>query len=170
MNVGIVFTLIFAIIVVTLLLIFGYGSIINLAGFGQRANVLDSIEKIDSEAQKVYSYSRGSTRELLLSVSADSKICFINPQDPQKRTWKENWKSWDPPAGVINTINRQGSEFFGSNLWLITPDSQIGKGQVILKGSLIPKPESSGDSGNFCISGSRKIFFENAGQIVYVSE
>lgn len=164
MDAGPVFALIFAVIAVGFFLAFGYESIAGLFDYGGKAALMNALEDIEKDAKAVYTYSKGSSRTYQANIPADARICFINPSDPGSRIWPgKAWKNWEPPASIKRMVTSEGSEFYGSNIWYFQPDSPIGRGEKLLDGRLVPKPQYSGDTGNFCIVAGKTIFLENMG-------
>ncbi len=170
MNIQMVFTLIFSAIVLILIIIFGGDLWIDITCFGQEAKFAKNIEDVTSLSEEVYQLAEGSTRLYRVGISANDRICFINPSRPYPRDWPEDGRDWKPDSIVYEKmITESGDQYYGSNMWVYNgcKRDRIGKG---LKAShLIPKAHFGGDSGNFCSTGGDMLFFEHKGTGVEVS-
>lgn len=165
-----VFALIGTVIIMGALFVFAMPQFAALFAVGGQAQLQKSVDELESLIGETYNMAPGSSRIATISLSPNTRICFINPDDPTRRVWEtaKKWKWWDPDPVVIQGIlQNPDSDQYGSTLWIYTPDLPAGLGYTI--DHLKPAPQYSGDSGNFCIRGGVRLYVENKGRFVEVS-
>ncbi len=170
MNIQLVFTLIFAALVLFFIIFFGADLLGPFFCFGQEAKFAKNVEDLVSLSEEVYQLAEGSTRLYRVSISANDRICFVNPSKPYPRDWPKDERDWKPDSIVYEKmITESGDQYYGSNIWVYNgcKGDKIGKG--ISASHLAPKAHFGGDSGNFCSTGGDTLFFEHKGTGVEVS-
>jgi hypothetical protein len=144
MNVGLVFGIIFAAILIGFIFIFGFGQIQSILGFGQEASFDKTIDDFRNAVSQVYSLSQGSVQgfDFPFPESYDS-VCFVG--DPEQRT-----PTWEPDAVYTSLI-----EGYGYNV-IVTGTN---KGYKI---------DNLSPTNNFCIASKTKVYLRNMGRYVDV--
>ena len=155
MNVGMVFAMIFTLLVIGFLLIFGSGQISKMFGLSYEAQVQKTIKDIEKKVQDLYTLSEGSTLPYNLALPQGTKICFVNPEDPSPRFYSDPVETWDPDRWEQDMIKSKGY-----NIWYYLPNSDAGYGYTI--NHLRPARDS------FCSKFGRRVFFINTGLWVEV--
>lgn len=155
MNVGLVFGIIFTVIVMGLLLVFGTGIISDMLGLGSQAQVQKSIKDIENQVKNLVTLSRGSTLPYKVAIPQNTKICFVNSTDPSHRYYAKNSRNWDPEKWEQDSILSNGY-----NIWyyLGTP---AGYSYSISKLYVY-------QGNSFCVTTNDNLFFSNKGGVVEV--
>ena len=109
MNVGMVFAVIFAVVVVGLVLVFGMEQIINIFCFGSDAQAMSAIKNLENEVDNLYVLAEGASKRYDLGIPADAEFCFI---DPSKADQANILKGWEPDPVFVSLI-RENSY----NIW-----------------------------------------------------
>lgn len=157
MDVSMVFGIIFTIIVMAVLLVFGWGQIANLFGFGGEAQVLRSIDSLGKKMDMIYRNAEGSRSEFTLSFPKDYKLCFFNSSNPAAKYYSDRSMSWIPDQTVKYRINQSGF-----NSWYYTgEDNAAGQGHNF---PYLDMPTEK----NFCASGGTTLSVVNMGYSVEV--
>jgi len=168
-NVGMVFVIIFTIITIAFLLTFGIERIGSIFDIGSRAKVQKAVDDLKKTVNEVYEMAEGSSREYQLHIPKSSKVCFINPENPEKKLYygSLSWKSWNPKSIVISSmIKNPNDPYYFSNIWIYYDADSIGEGYKIKH--LYPRPEGDGN-GNFCAVSGVTLYIENKGTYVEIS-
>lgn len=155
MNAGMVFALIFTVIVIGLVLVFGLGQMGSLFCMSSDAQVGKSMTDLETVASEVYNLAEGSSRVFRISLPGDSKLCFVDPEGTgiQLYTAADSWKNWVPDPVYESIIQEKGY-----NIWY---EMCSGKGGKTLSYVKVPK--------NFCVIGGKSIYLENKGLWVEIS-
>ncbi|NIO22560.1 MAG: hypothetical protein GTN38_00850 [Candidatus Aenigmarchaeota archaeon] len=91
MNVGLVFGIIFAAIVIGFLLFFGFKYINEMFEVNCDAILGDQIIKLRDQVEKTFQLSLGSSQEFILNIpSCTEKMCFVDYDDPSSYG---NWET-----------------------------------------------------------------------------
>ena len=150
MNVGMLFGIIFAIVVIGFVLFLGSDQIASFLGVSQEAAFLQQMNDFGDEVSNVYSLAMGSIKSYSFKVpSSIEKMCFVNPDDPSASP-EGNWEPDDP---LIRSVRNNGYNIVAF---------VKGKG---FQGDTI---ENMIPEENFCISSATKILIENEGRYVSV--
>ncbi len=153
MSVGMVFALIFTVIVIFFVLLFGSGIINNIFCFGNNAQMKKSLEDIqDIVENRIYPKSQGSSETYKLNVPGDIKFCFINPSNPEDNLAGD----WVPERIYQNLIKEHGY-----NVWIYMCGGQ--KGYTIKH--LFISPDK-----NFCAKSGDTLYIENQGPHVSIEK
>jgi len=155
MNVGLVFGIIFTIILIGFLFSVGIDQIISIFGVTGQAQIQGTVKNIERLVEELYHLSEGSSNTYTISIPAGSKICFLKPDDPTPNPAR----GWNPePFIYTHLIADNQSQYFGSNLWIyFNPKRQ--------EGYKIPYLEPI---YNFCVTSGQELYFENRGVFVSV--
>ena len=154
MNVGMVFAMIFAIIVIMLFFIYGFDAIQNFTCVGNEAKVSKSLNDLKSVVDDLYLQAEGSSNEFRLNLPADAEFCFVNPASPERNPTG----GWTEDDVIINYIRNEYANGVGYTLYYAHCS---GKDFYELKRI---QPAS-----NFCIQSGR-LYLENQGFYVSVEE
>jgi hypothetical protein len=168
-NVGMVFVIIFTVITIAFLLAFGIGQIGSVFNMGGRAQVQKAVDDLKKNVFEIYEMAEGSSKEYRLQIPKSSKVCFVNPEKPEKKLYPGSlsWKNWNPKSIVIKSmIKNPNDPNYLSNIWIYYDADSTGEGYKIEH--LYPKPEADGN-GNFCAVTGVILYIENKGTYVEVS-
>ena len=153
MDVSLIFGIIFTIIVISVVLVFGGEQIANLFGLSGEAQIIKSIGNLQSKVDEIYRLAENSGEDFKLTFSKDYKLCFFSPSNPQRRLSA----GWNPDSTVLYRINQSGY-----NIWYFKgSDSASGTGKSIPYMS-IPSTK------NFCSTGGSEVYIVNRGNFVEV--
>jgi hypothetical protein len=113
MQVGAVFGLIFALIVMAFVIYFGSTQLVNimcLGNVGQTNNVVKNLENLVDDIQ---ASGEGSSDTFRMSIPSNAKVCFLDPSDPSCSLAGDWWP--DPEFyPIIETKIQTG----GYNVWI----------------------------------------------------
>jgi hypothetical protein len=152
MDVSMVFGIIFTIIVMAALLVFGWDQIANLLGFGGEAQVLRSIDGLGKKIDFIYRNAEGSRTEFTLSFPKDYKMCFFNSSNPAPKYYSDRSRTWNPDQTVKYMINQSGF-----NSWYYRgSDNAAGRGHSF---PYLDVPTEK----NFCVPGGTKLSIVSMG-------
>ncbi|MBU0953765.1 MAG: hypothetical protein KKA90_05120 [Nanoarchaeota archaeon] len=154
MNVGPVFGIIFALIALGLLLVFGFDQVMTIFSFNDEATILRQVESLEKSVADVYNLAEGSSKEFIVVIPKNTKFCFLNVSEPTKPSVIDGW--------LPGTITRYHLEtptdpLYGSNVW--TDVNDVENGYKI--GHLVSKI-------NFCFTGKATAYLTNIGPAVLV--
>ena len=152
MNIGMVFGIIFAIIVVGFVFAFAVPLMMDTGCNQEQLQLASALNDLDSKISAFYLHSEGSMTDHTLNIPGNVKICFINPDYPDNPS--ENLV-FDPAVKTI--ISDSGKRF---NVWYTYCDGENGEKIDYL----FIEPGQG-----FCIQGTDKIWLENKGNLVKVS-
>jgi len=89
MNVGMIFGIIFALILIGFLMVYGIKTITQLFGFAGEASFEKNVRDFQTAVNDVYQLSMGSTQKFHFRITSDiERICFINRAD--KSIWGDD--------------------------------------------------------------------------------
>jgi len=160
MDTGMVFAIIFTVIIIGFVLAIGIGQIQDFFCLGSNAQTNKAVMDIESVVEEVYVLARGSSKTYTLSLPADSKICFV-AEDPSPHPYLDTTKTWNPDKIILDEVFRNpNSPQYGSNLWIYHCGTPIGEGY---------KMKYLSPSKSFCAVSGRSIYIENAGAEVDIS-
>ncbi len=156
-----VFAMIFTIIMIGAILALGMGQIQDFFCFGSNAQTNKAINDVESLAEEVFLLSKGSSKTYELPIPADTKLCFLNPESPEKVVpYTDTSMTWNPDRIVQELLTDPLSPYRGSNLWIRYCGSTAGEGYTI---------EYLRPSKSFCAVQGVTLFFENSGPSVDIS-
>ncbi|MCJ7816312.1 MAG: hypothetical protein MUP55_00505 [Candidatus Aenigmarchaeota archaeon] len=157
MDTSLVFGIIFTIIVMAALLVFGWDQIANLFGFGGEAQTLRSIDNLNKKIDFIYRNAEGSRTEFTLAFPKDYKLCFFNSSNPAPKFYSDRSKTWNPDQTVKFRINQSGY-----NSWYYKGADDAGGHGYNFAYLDIPTEK------NFCAVGGTKLSIINRGYTVEV--
>ena len=155
MQVGMIFALVFAVIMIGLIFVFALPMIGDLMNVGGQAQINKMIKDIETKIDNLYwNAGYGSSEVLKISLPADTRICFINPDDLSNAIYKEKWRIWSQDEAIKVMIRNE--EY---NLWYYYGEDQNGYkvNHLLVSGK------------NFCTISGTEIYLENTGKQVSVS-
>jgi len=155
MNVGLVFGMIFTVIIIGFVIAYGTGMIGDIFCLTGSAETHKALIDIESMAEEVYNYGFGSSRVYSLALPSGSKICFVDTDDPSTQVYPIRAYNWVPTEAqeiIISNLSR--------NIWY--KDCNGADYTTIER--LQPA-----DLKSFCAPGGTELYFENAGSIVEIS-
>ncbi len=149
MNVGLVFGIIFAAIVIGFLLFFGFKYVNEMFSVNCEAILGDQIMKLKDQVSKTFHLSMGSTQEFVMIVpSCVEKICFVNPEDPSSYG---NWETNNVLTRMI-LVNKY-------NLIVFDRDKTFSGYRI----------DHMRTDYNFCVSSKKTLILRNDGSFVVIS-
>ena len=157
MDVSMVFGIMFTIIVMAALIVFGWDQIANLFGFGGEAQIMRSIENINKKIDFIYRNAENSRSEFTLAFPKSYSLCFFNSSDPSPRFYSDRSMTWNPDQTVKFMINQSGF-----NSWYYSgEDTAAGHGYAF---RYLDIPTAK----NFCSLGGSRLSIVNRGYSVEV--
>ncbi len=152
MDVSMVFGIVFTVIVIAIILVFGGEQLAAFFGFSSQAQVLKEIKAIQQKADKVYYMAENSGVPVTISIPSGYKICFLNTSDLRTKVYSSDLMSWkvDP---AINTLIKNN----GYNIWY--SGGKTKDGYTIA--NLVTEK-------NFCTVSGMEIYLKNTGYEVEV--
>lgn len=169
-SVGMIFTLIVALIMIGAILAFGLPQIATMLGLGGQAQLQKAVKDLEYIVDEVYNLAEYSSRTFKLNIPAGSRLCFIDPDrpDPTFYTETKRWMWWNPERLVTDyMIKNPNSPYYGSTLWIYSKEGEIGEGYNIP--ALRPACTYPDQPCNFCAVGGKELYLENRGLTVEVS-
>jgi hypothetical protein len=160
-NVGMVFAMIFVLIIIGFILAVGLDQILVLFDVGGQAQMTKAVKDLEKITEEVYLYSEGSSKTYMLSIPSSSRLCFVNKEDPGPQTYTEPERTWFPDKMVLEQfLKNPESQYYGSNIWMYKQGDEFGEGYEI--SHLSP-------AKSFCTRGGTKLFLVNKGYSVDIS-
>lgn len=152
MQVGAVFGLILALIVMGFVLFVGSGQITNMICMGNIGQTNNAMNNLESIADDIQASGEGSSNTFKLRIPSGASICFIDPTDPS-RNIANNWM----PDPDIWPIIKSKIETHGYNVWIEyncgTPESGYTMEYIV--------NHKSGQAGNFCADSGDTLLLTN---------
>ena len=176
-SVGMIFTLIIALIMIGAIFAFGLPQISSIFGLGGQAQLQKAVKDLEYTVGEVYNLASYSSRTFKVSIPSGTRLCFIDPVDPGARVYstQNKWMWWDPDQFVIDQmINNPNSPYYQSSLWIYSSDEEIGEGYDIpaLRPAECNPPGISQQQRqpcSFCVVGGEELYLENKGLWVEAS-
>jgi hypothetical protein len=157
MSVGMIFGIIFAIVVIVMLLAFGSGVISDIFCMGSDAQLHKTINDLQNVVDQIYALPSGSGDFFTISLPGGSKLCFVNSTDPKTVIYPDQLKNWRPDKVYQRII--MDEEY---NIWYQQCSGQSG-GNI---NHMYIDPDS-----NFCASPGMSIYLQNVrGRVVIVED
>jgi hypothetical protein len=147
MQVGAMFGLVFAIIVMIFVLAFGFGFIPDMMCVGNVGQINRVVTNIESLVDTIQSLDEGSSDEFRVNIPEDNKICFIDPEDPGPNIAED----WYPPPDLFIEEEIKSS---GYNTWI---DYSCGDSDSGYKIRYLVT------NSNFCVSRGDRLLLTNIG-------
>jgi len=159
-DASLVFAMIFAVIFIGLLLVFGMGQITNMFCFNGMAQIDKAVKDLDNDVQNVYNLAEGASELFRVSVPSGSSICVVNTTDPGINTPGY----WMPNPDLMPVITQQ-IRLKDANLWINYNCGSNEQTYKIAHLKAVRQPGATG-TGSFCASSGESIYLENAGTYV----
>ena len=149
MNIGLVFGIIFAIIVMGFVVVFAAPQIMNMFAAQEDLKLSSTLNSLENHINDVYFLSEHSMVEFILDIPQSILFCFVDYSDPgsQTSTWQR------PDITIQSMINNQMY-----NVWYFKSNSQSGR-----------SIEHLFVDSSFCVRAGTKLYLENKGTHVDVS-
>jgi hypothetical protein len=156
MSVEMVFGIIFTIIVMGLILVFGSGAITSIFCMGTDAQVQKTVTNMKNLVDDLYVLPSGSGDYFTLNLPSNTKLCFMNSTDPKPVFYPDPLKTWNPDRVYQIIIKEEGY-----NVWYHQCSGQSGDRIE----HLYINPDK-----NFCAKPGMKLYLKNAGRWVVIEE
>jgi len=176
---GLPFAIIFTIIIIGFLFVFAFPQISTMIGMGGEAQINKVVKDLDSVVEEAYHLAEGSSRLFTLSMPSTAKVCFLDLNNPTTCAYAQKWKSWCPGNPtcefgkteefivVDQTLLDPTNPQYMSNIWIYRSEQDFGEGYEIP--GLEPVCDRT-DCCSFCVPGGTRLYLENKGLYVEVSE
>jgi hypothetical protein len=152
MQVGAVFGLILALIVMAVVLFFGSGQIANIICIGNVGQTNNAIKNLESLVDDIQASAEGSSDTFRLSIPQNAEVCFIDPEDPSISVVN----GWVPDDDMWPIIQEKILSQ-GYNVWI---EYKCGNPESGYKMKYVVTPEP-GQKGNFCAGSGETILLTN---------
>lgn len=156
MSVGMVFGIIFAIMVIGMILVFGADVTNIIFCTGNDAQIQKTIKNMQSVVEDIYVMPSGSGDWFTINIPKNFKICFVNSTDPRPVFHPDQQMNWDPDRVYQRIIQDEGY-----NIWFKHCGGESG-GEIK---HLFISPEK-----NFCAKPGQRLYLENTGRWVAITE
>jgi len=151
MNVGLLFGVIFASIVIGFVLFFGVTYIGDMNNVSCASQLGQQMTNLESAVRSTLSLSQGSSQELKILVpGCFQKICFVDPEDPEKNPQQ----GWDPDRGVLSIVESQEN-----NVIVYMPGGTVDAYRIDRFEPYV----------NFCITSTENVILKNTGREVQIT-
>jgi hypothetical protein len=153
MEVGLIFGIIFAAIVMGLLIFFGFRYISDMISISCESQVQQQAENLKNVAKSTLALSKDSAQEFKIIIQSNcvSRMCFVNTDNPQV---ENNEWGWIPSEFLTTMVSR-----YGYNVIITRPDGAIDGYQI----------DKLKPSVNFCLTSTKEVTLRNAGKTVDVT-
>ncbi len=156
MSVGMIFGIIFAILVMSMILVFGADVTKIIFCTGNDAQIQKTIDNLQSVMDDLYMLPSGSGDWFTIKIPSDFRICFVNSTDPGPVIYPQQERSWKPDIVYQRIIQDEGY-----NIWFRHCSGESG-GEIE---HLFISPGK-----NFCAKTGTRIYLESTGRWVTISE
>ncbi len=156
MGVGMVFGIIFAVLVISMLFVFGSDAIMGIFCMGSDAQVQKAIQNMQTFVDDLYVLPSGSGDYFTIGIPKDYKLCFVNSTDPKAVIYPDPQKSWNPDRVYQRIITEEGY-----NVWYSHCRGESGT----MIEHLFINPDR-----NFCAKPGSRIYLQNVGRWVTIIE
>jgi len=161
-SAGMAIAIIFTLIVIGFLLVFGYQQISQWFIFQNQVQVMKVINDLEDTAKMTLDKSEGSTDTYTVKIPEAAGICFVDPKSPEKRiyTRDKTAQNWNPEniAHVKTLIKNHGYNIF----YFTDGGSKLDGFEM----SGVSPGKTGGTSDNFCVKNGMKVKFTNVGLYV----
>ncbi len=154
MNVGMVFSMILAIIVIVMVLTLGSEQIANIFSLNNAAITQRAVNDLKAKVLEAYDLTEGSTIKLELAIPGNTRLCFVDPENPEDNIDPDQKRRWKPDSLVKNIITENGY-----NLWIESPSEKNGDRVEYLR---------TGE--NFCAGTGTALYLTNSGLTVSITD
>ncbi|RLI96668.1 MAG: hypothetical protein DRO99_04090 [Candidatus Aenigmatarchaeota archaeon] len=154
METGMVFGIIFAIIMIALLLVFGMDQIVNIFCVSNTAQTNKAVKDLENAVEDVFHLAEGSAMPFKIAIPRNAELCLINYSNPSPMN------NWNPDPDMYNIIrNRiQANQY---NVWI---NYGCGTHEPGYRISYLRVSE------NFCVGLGEELYIENKGHYVSIEK
>ena len=145
MDTSMIFGIIFAIVLIVFILVFGTGALNDIFCFSADAQMVKELKNIEQSVGDIYYLAENSGDSHTISLPSSQKICFVNSSNPAPRRYSDATKTWDVDIVYQRIIKNEGY-----NIWYYG----CGKKQSGYSISRLEMPTEN----NFCATGGSKIY------------
>jgi len=149
MEVGAVFGMIFAIIVMGFIIYFGSGQIINIICMGNIGQTSKAIRNLEVLVDDIQASGEGSSDTYRMSIPTNARVCFIDPADPRPSITG----GWLPDPDEYPVIEKK-IQTGGYNTWI---DYKCGDADPAHRMNYIVV------DSNFCVGAGDTVLLTNIG-------
>jgi hypothetical protein len=150
MNVGMIFALLAALLLIGFLLAFGLGAIGGLFSVNEQGQVQKAVKDLEAVVGELYYRTPGNSQVVDLMLPGSASVCFVNSSE--SRVYSERWKSWTPSQDIRAVL-----EVEGYNVWYYWSGGNGGYRMAHLEA-----PDS------FCAVSGTRVYLESRGLTVSV--
>jgi hypothetical protein len=154
MGVGMVFGIIFAIVVIGMIMIFGSDAINSIFCMGNDAQMQKTIKNMQNFVDELYTHPSGSGDYFIVNIPGGFWLCFMNSTNPSPVFYPEQHKTWNPDRVYQRIIKDEGY-----SIWYNKCSGESG-GKI---NHFFISPEK-----NFCVKSGTELYFENMGRWVTI--
>lgn len=164
-SAGMAFAIIFTLIVIGFLLVFGYQQISQWLGLQGQVQVLKVVKGVEEMARRNFEKSEGSTDIYRVHLPERAGICFVDLENPTRKKIyprERTAQNWDPenPDVVKVMVKNHGYNVF----YYVDNQAKLEGYKIDI---LRPAPDGR-DVGSFCARNGMRIKFVNMGLSVHV--
>lgn len=152
MEISMVFGIIFAIIVICLILVFGMDQVVNMFCVTNTAQTQKAVKDLENLVNNVYQLGEGSSMPFSVKIPRNTKLCFLNYSNPAPMN------NWAPDPELYQSIGYEISQK-RYNMWILY---DCGLGEPGYKVKYLSIHE------NFCVGTGTELYLENKGQYVAI--
>jgi hypothetical protein len=146
MTVGMVFMLIFTVVVIGFITFFGFQAITDFFCLSGDAQVQKSYNNIEDAVESLYTKTRGSSQTISVNIPSSTRICFVNSSDPGPNILG----GWLPDPDLEDIIRVKGY-----STWITL--CRGGEGYIM---------DHIRVEKSFCIISSGEVYIQNMGRYV----
>jgi hypothetical protein len=154
MQVGAVFGIIFAIIVMAIVLVFGSGMITDMMCMGSLGQTNKVIDNLNDMTDRVQSLDEGSSTPFDVNLPSSARLCFVDPEHPN-RSIIGDWMP-DPGLFIEDEIHANGY-----NMWI---EYNCGSSDTGLYMKYLAT------ESNFCVKKGDRLLLTNTGISVNIKK
>lgn len=157
MDVGMVFGILFAVIVIILLVGFGLDALGDLEKTARAAQIRTALNDLEATADNVDTLATGSTLKFLFHIPSGVRFCFVDSANPGRAVYTDASRNWEPDPIIERHIQEEGF-----TVWTI--DESAGEQNGYAIAHLVPA------GGSFCADDNTGLLLENQGLTVVISD
>lgn len=153
MEVGLIFGIIFAAIIMGLLIFFGFKYISDMISISCESQVQQQTENLKNAAKSTFSLSKDSAQEFKIIIQSNcvSRMCFVDPEHPEVQNMEWGW--------VPNEFLNKMVSSYKYDVIITRPDGAVDGYQI----------DNLKPSVNFCLTSTRDVTLRNVGKTVDVT-
>ncbi|MBI4182223.1 MAG: hypothetical protein HY520_04625 [Candidatus Aenigmarchaeota archaeon] len=161
MDPGMAIAIIFTLIVIGVIIVFGFGQIGGLFCTGANAQLFKAVQDLEDTVEEVHVLARGSAKTYRVAVPSDTSLCFVNQTNPAPHPYTNPAYTWNPDPLVIDEfLQNPASPAYQAPVWMTPCGSVLGEGYQM---------KYLSPSRSFCAPGGTTLLIENVGRTVDIS-